>query len=176
MIILNLSETLGKPLVMAKLNMVDWIPAFLRVRFWALYFSCCTLPSCLKLSTERGWYHTRMLMMHPSELAFESSVAAWRFSECIKEIDGWMQANKLKTTIDKTRLIWIGSYHRSASIRSNYSWTWYSSPHLCQTWAWFSTICALYDISCRGTLSILFLSTVPDMFDSWDIEIFIYPK
>ena len=29
----------------------------------ALSFSCCTLPSCSKSSTERGWWHTRTLMI-----------------------------------------------------------------------------------------------------------------
>ena len=47
--------------------------------------------------------------VHLSVPASESSVAARRFSECIEEIDGWMQMNRLKMNTDKTQLIWIGT-------------------------------------------------------------------
>ena len=73
--------------------------------------------------------------VHLSVPASESSVAARQFSECIEEIDSWMQSNRLKMNTDKTQLIWIGSCQRSTSMRSNCSWTRYRSPHLCRTWA-----------------------------------------
>ena len=42
----------------------DWISAFSRVPFSALSFSCCTLPSCSKSSTEKGWQNAHTLMVH----------------------------------------------------------------------------------------------------------------
>ena len=75
--------------------------------------------------------------VHLSVAAYESPVAAWQFSECIMEIDGWMRSNRLKMNTHKTQLIWIGasSCQGSTSMRPNCSWTRYHSPHLCQTWA-----------------------------------------
>ena len=43
--------------------------------------------------------------VHSSVPASESPVAVWQFSDCIEEIDGCMQSNRLKTNTDKTQLI-----------------------------------------------------------------------
>ena len=61
------------------------------------------------------------LVAHPyaggsSVPASESSVAVRQFSECIEEIDGWMQANRLKMN---TQLIWIGTRQQLSKIGIN---------------------------------------------------------
>ena len=77
--------------------------------------------------------------MHLSVPVSESSVAARWFSQCIEEIDGWMQMKRLKMNTDKTQLIWIGTRQQLSKIGINEIRlqldTVYRSPRLCRTWA-----------------------------------------
>ena len=59
------------------------------------------------------------MQVHLSVPASESSVAARPFSECIEEIDGWMQSNRLKMNADKTQLIWIGTRQQLSKVDIN---------------------------------------------------------
>ena len=57
--------------------------------------------------------------VHHSVPASESSVAARQFSECIEEIDGWMQSNRFKMNTDKTQLIWIRTRQQLSKVDIN---------------------------------------------------------
>ena len=123
---------------------VDWISAFRRVRFSSFSFSCCSLPSCSKSSTERQHTHTLMIRRcisvyqppnHQLQLGSFRSASRRSTVGCRQTDSKWTP----------TKPIWFGSERASScqrltSMRSNCSWTWYRSPHLCRTWAWFSTI------------------------------------
>ena len=87
-----------------------------------LSFSCCTLPSCSKSINRKGLVahsYADDTQVHLSVPASESSVAARQFSECIEEIDGWMQSNRLKMNTDKTQLIWIGTRQQLSKVGIN---------------------------------------------------------
>ena len=123
---------------------VDWISAFRRIRISALYFPAVHCRA-VQNHSQKGAGSTLMYaddtllqQVHLSVPASESSVAARQFSECIEEIDGRMQTNRLKMNTNKTQLVWIETRQqlsRSASIRSNSNWTRYRPPRLCRTWA-----------------------------------------
>ena len=57
--------------------------------------------------------------VHLSVPASESSDAARQFPDCIEEIDGWMQSNRLKMNTDKTQLIWIGTRQQLSKVGIN---------------------------------------------------------
>ena len=104
---------------------VDWISAFRRVPFSALSFFCCTLPSCSKSSTEKGRQNTHTLMIHRCISVYQppnyrSQLGSSRqFSECVDEMDNWMESNRLKMNTDKTQLIWIGTRHQLSKVGIN---------------------------------------------------------
>ena len=101
---------------------VDWISAFRRVRFSALSFSCLYTAELFEVINRKGLVahsYADDTPVHLSVPASESSVAARQFSECIEEIDSWMQSNRLKMNTDKTQLIWIGTRQQLSKVGIN---------------------------------------------------------
>ena len=99
-----------------------------RVRFLAITFSCCTLLMYLKSSTH-----------HSSRNASRRSTVGCK----------WTDSRWTPTKSSLFGSEHASSWQRSAPMRSNCSWTRYRSPHLCQTWAWSSTIGSRWQIMLR---------------------------
>jgi ribonucleases P/MRP protein subunit RPP40 len=48
--------------------------------------------------------------------AVNQNVAIWQIQACITDIDGWLSSNRLKFSVDKTELTWLGTRQQLCNL------------------------------------------------------------
>jgi len=73
------------------------------------HFQLCFALLCLIDIMNKFSFASSNLRHDSSKTADETTAAAAVLERCIKDVDDWMSANRLKLNMDKTELLWVES-------------------------------------------------------------------